>query len=74
MARRFPNQASSFNRSARPNRSWDGFFNLVPQTIGAGTKVLIGSFALNNPGIDETVLRTVGMFSIASDQAGSVEV
>ncbi len=41
--------------------------------VAPGTKVLLATFALGNPGISETVRRTRGIFSIASDQAVAIE-
>ncbi len=64
----------------RPNRSgitrqptsWSrGVFQTI--TVPAATKVLIGSFTLENPGISETVRRTRGTMLIESDQSAAVE-
>ena len=66
-----------FQRGARrrtPNRDWAGFNNSTYTSIAAATSAIVGSFTLINPGIDETVLRTVGVLSIASDQAAANEV
>ena len=38
-------------------------------TIAAGTKVLLATVILSNPGINETIRRTRGRFSVHSDQA-----
>ena len=60
---------------ARPNRSWAATtthtdFIAVP----AASKVLISSFVVVDTfGIDLTVLRTVGRFAVASDQASAIE-
>jgi len=42
--------------------------------VGAGTKVLLGLFALDNPGISETIRRTRGRILVSSDQSAAVEV
>ncbi len=63
-----PNFRNRPQRSAsRPNRSWDGFFTTALVNVPAASKVLLGSFTLNNPGIDETLLRTVGTLFVATD-------
>jgi len=54
-------------RTTPPNRSWDGFFTPAIVTVAAATKVLLGTFTLNNPGIDETFLRAVGRYFINTD-------
>ena len=57
------------SRTSRPNRSWAALTD-VGNTVAAGsTKVLLGSLSLSNPNIDETILRTVGVLSIITDQA-----
>ncbi len=61
-------------QTRRPaNRGWDGFVTTAPVAVPAGSKVLINTFALNNPGIDETALRTVGVMSVVSDQKNGDE-
>ena len=71
MARQF--QQRRFERSARPNRTWTGFVPAVPSTVPAASKLLIATFVLDNPGIDETVLRVVGGVAVSSDQAAATE-
>ena len=61
------NRSSGFRRSA-PNRGWSGFTTPAFVAVPAATKVLLGTFVLFNPGIDETILRTVGMLAVVSDQ------
>ncbi len=56
-----------------PNRNWFGFVGTGGVTLGPNSKVLAGSFALSNQGIDETLLRNVGGISVASDQAAASE-
>ena len=46
-------------------------FGLV--AVPASTKVLLGSFALENPGIEETVRRTMGRMFVQSDQFAIIE-
>jgi len=49
---------------------------LVPTTstvVAAGTKIVLTTFVLDNPGISETVRRTRGRFFFASDQGSSTE-
>ncbi len=46
----------------------------IGNSIGTGvTKVVLGSLALSNQGIDETFLRFVGMLSVESDQLIATE-
>jgi len=63
-----------FNRnrqsSRRPNRAWTGTFSVAPVVIPANSAVLLSTFALSNQGIDETVLRTVGVIYMTSDTVG----
>ena len=63
MARNFRNQRSQ----SRPNRSWARLFTAAAVNVPAASKVLIGGFSLSIDGIDETVLRSVGRFYVASD-------
>ncbi len=72
MARRQFRSPTRTNRS-RPNRAWAGLANAAPTTVAAATKVLLGTLTLSNQGIDETVLRTLGLLTIASDQAAANE-
>ena len=70
----FRNAGHGVRRRSGSNKSWDGFFTPSPVVIPAASKVLLGSIMLNNPGIDETVLRTVGTLGVASDQSAASEV
>ena len=45
----------------------------VPVVVPAATKVLLVVVALSNPGINETIRRTRGLVSIASDQTAAPE-
>jgi len=55
-------QQRSSGRAA--NRTWAGTVSPVGTSVAAATKVLVATFSLSNPGIDETVLRTRGGVSI----------
>ena len=72
MAQRFQNR-SPRRSGKRANRAWVGAFSVGIVNIPANSAVLISSFALSNPGIDETVLRTVGSIYVASDQTAANE-
>jgi len=61
-------------RSRPPNRSWGASNSTAATAVAAGTKVLLGTFVLSNPNIDETVLRTVGMVGVGSDQTAASEL
>ncbi len=60
--------------TSRPNRTWAGTLSTAGVTVASTTKVLIGTFTLNNAGIDETALRTVGKLAVSSDQTAASEV
>ena len=71
MARR---GARNFTRSGgRPNRGWNVTAFAAYTTIPAASKVLLGSFALTNVGVDQTILRVIGLLSVASDQVSNNE-
>jgi len=57
----------------RPNLTTWGRVTIPVTNIAAGTKVLLATFALSNPGITEVVRRTRGRFLFTSDQASSYE-
>ena len=65
----------NFRRSSgqRPNRGWAITQTLVYTTVPAASKVLLASFTISNDGIDETILRSVGVLSVGSDQSGTQE-
>ncbi len=71
MPRRVPSRFQQ--RSARPNRSWAGSVSSAPTVVPAASKVLLATFTLNNPGIDETALRTVGGIAVATDNLAGTE-
>ena len=56
-------------RKFPPNRSWTASQLAVFTVIPANSKVVLGTFVLSNSGIDETILRTVGLMAIKSDQS-----
>jgi len=57
---------------SRPNRAWAGVSD-TGNNIAGSTKVLLGSIALSNSNIDETVLRFVGDMWVRSDQVVATE-
>ena len=58
-----------FPQTSRPNRTWAGSATAAFTAVaGAGTKVLLASFTLSSEGIDETILRNVGLLSVKTDQ------
>jgi len=67
---RFRNQFQRRSGS-RPNRSWAGDTSSTFFSLAAATSVISSGFVAS--GGDQTVLRVVGILSIASDQAGAVE-
>ncbi len=68
MARR-----TNFPRSgARPNRNWSTTSATSYTSVGTSAKVLIGGFT-PTAAVDLTILRTVGIISVGSDQAVAVE-
>ena len=70
---RFRSTSRSFPTRRRANKAWAGFATTAAIAVAANTKVLLGSFALSNPNIDETFLRTVGVLSVQSDQVAASE-
>ncbi len=69
MARRLQAQ----HRRSPSNKTWTGLSASAYTLVNASSKVLLGSFSLSNPGIDETLLRVRGMFSVKSDQVATSE-
>ncbi len=55
--------------SRKHNNSWGAVVSSVFVTVGANSKVLLGSLTLNNPNIDETVLRVIGQVAVITDSA-----
>ena len=67
-------QFQSRRRRSTPNRGWSGGIPAVVTVVPAASKIILSTITLDNDGIDETLLRTVGNVSVASDQvAGSEE-
>ncbi len=54
---------------SRPNRTWAAT-SVAATQVPPASKVLLGAFGPTTQGIDETILRSVGMLSVVSDQAG----
>ena len=74
MASRFARPSRGRSRTGpRPNRTWADVLTSAFTVLPANSVVLHSVFVPSNPGIDETVLRTVGSVSIASDQTGASE-
>ncbi len=74
MALRGRRPGRTFARSDRPATNWARIFNgTAPVVVAAGTKVLMATFTLSNPGINEVIRRTRGMISVTSDQGGLYE-
>ncbi len=59
--------------TARRGTNWSRFITFAPVFVGFGQKVFVTFFQLSNPGITETVVRTLGQFFVTSDQAIAVE-
>ena len=55
---------------SRPNRDWSGVVSTGLTAVAGGTKVLLGSF-VPTAGVDETILRSVGVLFIQSDALAS---
>ena len=62
----------NFVRSARSNKTWTGLVSSAV-IVPTATKVLLGTFVLSNPGIDETILRSIGQISVSTDNDGASE-
>ncbi len=63
----------TFQRTSRPNRSWFRIVTTSPVNVDALDKTLLATGVLDNQGIDETILRCVGVVSIQTDAAGAAE-
>ena len=61
------------NRRSTPNRGWAHIANAAVTNIPAASAVLLATFVLDNDGIDETVLRTLGLITVNSDQDAADE-
>ena len=60
-------------RAKRAGTNWGRLDLTQSHAVAAATKILLGSFVLDNPGIAETVRRTRGVILAHSDQASSFE-
>ena len=70
--RRRSTRAFAGGRRRAPT-SWSRTVSIASLVIPPAVKVLITSFALNNPGIGETIRRTRGSFFVHSDQVAAQE-
>ncbi len=66
-------QRQTFRNSARPNRSWARIVSTALINVPAASKVLLSTGVLDNQGIDETILRSVGLIAVATDAPGASE-
>ncbi len=73
MARRRSFPQRGLGSARRAPSTWSRTVSQVALTVPAGTKAIITSFTLNNPGIGETVRRTRGVMHMESDQVAAVE-
>ena len=73
MADRRVRRRAFTGRRSRRGTNWARTVEATVTTVPAASKVLLASFALSNPGIAETVVRTLGKFFWVSDQASAVE-
>ncbi len=55
------------------NNAWSSAISSTFIAIPANSKVLLTTFTLSNPNIDETVLRVIGNVGLASDQTAAIE-
>ena len=60
-------------RPPRPARGWAGVIGATEISVPANSRVLLGSFVVPGDGAGLTVIRTVGQFSISSDQQATTE-
>ncbi len=61
-------------RGNKRGTNWARLVETVGTTVAAGSKSLLSTLVLSNPGIAETVVRTNFMLHIASDQITAVEL
>ncbi len=59
--------------SRRAPTSWSRTVSVDTLTVAAGTKAVLTTLTLSNPGIGETIRRTRGTLFVRSDQIGAVE-
>ncbi len=73
MAARRGTARSFAPRGTRPATDWSRFVLLDTVIVAAGTKALLATFVLSNPGISETIRRTRGRLYVGSDQSAAFE-
>ena len=66
-------RSSRFQNQRVRNRAWTGSFETALVSIPANSAVLLSGFVPQNPGIDLTILRTVGEIFVSSDNAAASE-
>ncbi len=71
--RRVVRRSAGFGRRTRRVPGTWSRNQILPTTVPLSTKILLGTFALSNPGIGETVRRTVGQILVRSDQVAAGE-
>ena len=55
--------------AVRPTTNWTRIVSSVVTVVPVSSKVLLASLNLSNPGIGETIRRTIGRIMVLSDQA-----
>jgi len=60
-------------RGNRKGTAWGRLVETAYTPVANGTKVLLATLNLDNQGITETLVRTIGMISIVSDQFAASE-
>ena len=73
MPRRVIRPRTRVTRGRRPGGTWARVIT-EPAAVATSTKVLIATLTLSNPGIGETVRRTVGQVYVISDQTAASEI
>jgi len=73
MARRAPVRRTFRAPQQRAATDWTRFVPALSIVVPAASKVLSVSLVLSNPGIGETIRRTRGIMSVASDQEALYE-
>ncbi len=72
MARRVVRRRGTFGRSRRPGGTWARLI-VTPVAIPVSSKVVLAFGTLSNPGIGETIRRSLGNIHIVSDQNAASE-
>ena len=63
------NRARVLHARKKHNNAWASLISPTFIVIPAASKVLFATFVPSNPNIDETILRTIGLFTVTSDQS-----